>query len=165
MYPSNNITTAVKSDSNQQTTLLTLAAFHLKLASSLCVAHHKQFSDGEDLAKTVSSTAIESNHNVAHAAILHNLALAYIALGDSNSSTPVLLRAAAIHRGMIEPSTEKNNNIFLLWNLPNNVLHVMEEKAWLLGVKSAAADVGKKKKRRIPFVPESFTLDDMVDGM
>ena len=45
------------------------------------------------------------------------------------------------------------------------MLHLVEEKAWLLGVKSAAADVGKKKKRRIPFVPESFTLDDMVDGM
>lgn len=110
----------------------------------------------------MKSTAVTDY--AAHAAILHNLALAYIALGDSNSSTPLLLRAAAIHRQMDTSSNEQN--IKLLWNLPNQVLQLVEERAWLLGAKkSLMAGRKQKKKRRIPFVPEGFTLDEMVDGM
>jgi hypothetical protein len=154
---------------NEQTSLLTLATFHLKLASSLCSHSYKQgtgttkdlpASDDVDISNSVPN--MEHPNHVAHAAILHNLALAYIALGDSNSSTPLLLRAAAIHRQLL-PSKQNE----LLWNLPNEVLQLVEEKAWLLGAKAAAGEKKKKpkKKRRIPFVPESFTFDEMVAGM
>ena len=102
----------------------------------------------------------ETNHDVAHAAILHNLALAYIALGDSNSSTPLLLRAAAIQR-QIRASTE-----VLYWNLPHAILEMVEEKAWLVGAKIRRGEK-QKRRRRIPFVPDTFTFEEMtqMDGI
>ena len=107
-----------------------------------------------------NGNAAITNHDVAHAAILHNLALAYIALGDSNSSTPLLLRAAAIQR-QIRASTE-----VLYWNLPHAILEMVEEKAWLVGAKIRRGEK-QKRRRRIPFVPDTFTFEEMtqMDGI
>lgn len=153
-----------------QVSLITLATFHLKLASSLCSGPHGGVGRVVDkLHKSsvvpVESVSIETQEigpdeqlrHSTNAAILHNLALAYIALGDSSSSVPLLLRAAAIQR-QVEPQ----RNAFY-WNLPDKVLQLMEEKAWLLGAKSKRKN--QKKKRRIPFVPETLTFDEMLDGL
>ena len=148
----------------KQESLLTLASFHLKLASSLVSTKHKADSEGVSISddseiKDVSLEMKEMEndkqvHHSTHAAIFHNLALAYIALGDvTGQSVPLLLRAAAIHR-QLDPEE-------LFWNLPNELMHVVEEKAWLLGAKSKGNKM--KKKRRVPFVPESFTFDEMID--
>ena len=159
LYNGNN-QTSIKDKPETQVSLLTLATFHLKLASSLCSSRHKPTGNEElvtanDIDIQSSDHSVGGTNYVAHAAILHNLALAYIALGDSNSSTPLLLRAAAIQRQL-----DSNDQGVLLWNLPNQLLQVVEEKAWLLGAKT----VGKKqkRKRRIPFVPETFTFDEMT---
>ena len=147
LYISNNSTA-----SDEQASLLKMATFHLKLASLLCSNEHKPVDTSfEELVASDDDVDIKSknlNHPnlIAHAAILHNLALAYIAMGDSNSSTPLLLRAAAIHRQI--NTSEQNAQS---WNLPHEVLHLLEEKAWLLGAKSSAAGT-KQKKRRIPFL-------------
>lgn len=149
LYNSNNSTA-----SDEQASLLKMATFHLKLASLLCSNEHKPVdtsveelvaSDDDDV--DIKSKNLNHPNLIAHAAILHNLALAYIALGDSNSSTPLLLRAAAIHRQI--NSSEQNAQS---WNLPHQVLQLLEEKAWLLGAKSSAAGTKQKKKRRIPFL-------------
>jgi len=131
---------------DEQVALLTQATFHLKLASSLCSSQYKKIDEDTDESTTVT-----------HAAILHNLALAYIAIGDFNSSLHLLLQATAIHR-QVDSSKQA-----LLWNLPNQVLQVVEEKALLLGAKTAGKN-GRKKKR-IPFVPEILSVEDMVEGL
>ncbi|KAL7481819.1 hypothetical protein ACHAW6_007493 [Cyclotella cf. meneghiniana] len=138
-----------------QVSLLKLATFHLKLASSLCSASRGRvgrvlnellISDevpAEDA--IIKGKEIERDKQLSlltHVSVLHNLALAYVALGDSNSSVTLLLRAAAIQ---------------------HNVLQLMEEKACLIGAKSERKK--QKKKRRIPFVPETCTFDEMLDGI
>jgi hypothetical protein len=154
----------------EQVSLLKLASFHLKLASSLCSASRGRvgravnellISDevpAEDV--VIKGKEIDRDKQLSpstHVAILHNLALAYIALGDSNSSVTLLLRAAAIRREI-----QRQDDV-AYWNLPDKVLQLMEEKAWLIGAKSERKK--QKKKRRIPFVPETFTFDEMLDGI
>ncbi|KAL3779029.1 hypothetical protein HJC23_011468 [Cyclotella cryptica] len=163
-YPSDS------SSIETQVSLLTLATFHLKSASSLCSAPHGlggRVVDELHISSVVPVEGIsiktedigrgkELRHST-HAAVLHNLALAYIALGDSHSSVSLLLRAAAIQR-QVEPQRNA-----LYWNLPDKILLLMEEKARLLGAKSEGNK--QNKKRRIPFVPETFTFDEMLDGI
>ncbi len=92
----------------------------------------------------------ESNNDenaASHAAILHNLALAYLAVGDTDSSVPLLLRSAALYR---DHSIETKP----YWNAPSDVLQAAEEKAMLTAAKPKISEPNeRKKKRRIPFLP------------
>lgn len=180
----------LKDEEGARVSLLTLATFHLKVASSLCassrginadivsdgtVVHAKPL-DNDVLSRLTSSTRIEaeggnaesrlpnkdlplvqspmfSSNAASNAAILHNLALAYLALGDTNSSIPLLLRAAALRR---EYPIVTN----LHWNVPEEVLQVVEEKALLIGAKTKKEK--RTNRRRIPFVPDDFTADDLM---
>ena len=161
----------------EQVALLTLATHHLKVASSLC----SSLSSTESKVKGDSdiNTAASSNNN--NAAILHNLALAYLALGETNSSIPVLLKAAALRRVVLmmmptqpnpnsnsEPMATEMTNGRLNWNAPMEVLQLVEEKALLVGakLKSKRGSVGvggrAGKRRRIPFVRAGFDLEELM---
>lgn len=147
-------------EDEEQISLLKLATFHLKVASSLCTTSRgpilqprkKAELDTPSNTDVLSTTAPkeessdqkniatkggkQQNQNVeSNAAILHNLALAYIAMGETNSSVPALLRA---------------NNIY--WNIPEDLLQQTEEKALLMGAKTKR--VKQSKKRRIPFIQD-----------
>lgn len=190
-------------DESDQTSLLTLATFHLKVASSLCSGsrvpsnnnnddhpdgttrfprfsgfHRRQRVDPWHSNRSETKSTFSSQTSPSHvygAAILHNLALAYIALGDSNSSVPVLLRAAALRREtsnddlVIEGYNPANNGSAVMirpyWNMPEEVLLATEEKALLMAAKTKT--VKREKKRRIPFlsIPEDFNFEEMAMGI
>jgi tetratricopeptide (TPR) repeat protein len=117
----------IKND-NVQTSLLSLAAHYLTLALSISDA-----------------TVAES---ISHAAILHNLALAYTALGDYESAVPILLRATS--SGHEHFATTKP-----YWNVPGQLLQIMEMRAMLIGATVSKKKSNNKmsKKKRIPFLP------------
>ena len=145
---------------------LSLAAYHLKVASSLCTTssnvnnHHRGETDPDD--DDMTPTAIPTRHKlhdvnaVSHAAILHNLALAYLAVGDRKNAVPVLLQAAAIGRELHSLDTKP------YWNVPNEILMAMEERALLFSARpnikedeevEESNEEEKKRKRRMPFMP------------
>eukprot|EP00571_Detonula_confervacea_P015912 CAMPEP_0172302994 /NCGR_PEP_ID=MMETSP1058-20130122/4607_1 /TAXON_ID=83371 /ORGANISM="Detonula confervacea, Strain CCMP 353" /LENGTH=622 /DNA_ID=CAMNT_0013013669 /DNA_START=16 /DNA_END=1884 /DNA_ORIENTATION=- len=141
--------------------LLTLASYHLKVASSLCSSPLSKMvgNGGEDTAPTALSrlTRVDDENAASHAAILHNLALAHLTLGDTDSSVPILLRAAAICR-------EHPIDIKPYWNAPNHVLQAAGERALLIAAKLKKSEP-TKKKRRIPFLPffrEDLNVEEMV---
>jgi len=188
-------------DESDQTSLLTLAKFHLKVASSLCSGskvpwnnddnpdgqtrfprfsgfHRRQRANPSHSNRSETESASSSRKSRSHvygAAILHNLALAYIALGDSNSSVPVLLRAAALRREityedlLIEGHDHANDGSVMIirpyWNMPEEVLLATEEKALLMAAKTKT--VKREKKRRIPFlsISEDFNFEEMAMGI
>ena len=115
-------------DDNVKTSLLSLAAHYLTLALSISDA-------------TVSEST-------SHAAILHNLALAYTAQGDYGSAVPILLlRATSCGREHF--ATTKP-----YWNVPGDLLQKMEKKALVIGAAVPKKSHNKKsKKKRIPFLP------------
>lgn len=113
---------------NVQTSLLSLAAHYLKMALSI-------------------SDATESE-TTSHAAILHYLALAYTALGDDGSAVPILLRA----------TTSCGREHFVTtkpyWNVPGDLLQIMEKNALVIGAAVPKKSHNKKSnKKRIPFLP------------
>ena len=115
-------------DDNVKTSLLSLAAHYLTLALSISDA-------------TVSEST-------SHAAILHNLALAYTAQGDFGSAVPILLlRTTSCGREHF--ATTKP-----YWNVPGDLLQKMEKKALVIGAAVPKKSNNKKsKKMRIPFLP------------
>ncbi len=176
---------------------MTLATFHLKVASSLCSGskvtlnndgkadglsrfprfsghdRRKQANASQSTSSGRGSTPTPRQSHVYGAAILHNLALAYIALGDSNSSVPVLLRAAALRRETVHDDyfdghISSHSRIVIMrpyWNMPEEVLLATEEKALLMAAKTKP--VKREKKRRIPFlsIPEDFNFEEMAMGI
>ncbi|KAL9185547.1 hypothetical protein ACHAXT_003324 [Thalassiosira profunda] len=118
---------AVEANDDTQQRLLTLATYHLKVASTFS-------------SKTQQAEVAVKNRSSTHAAVLHNLALGYLALGDTKNSVPVLLRAAALRRE--QDSEEKP-----YWNAPSEILQLAEEKALLLGAKSKVPAKPQEKKR------------------
>lgn len=171
-----------KDEESAQMSLLTLATFHLKVASSLCSGSRGSADHAADTVElpnlppsaalknhnkkkgdpTHLSAGTESNSSMPNAAynavILHNLALAYIALGDTNSSVPVLLRAAALRR---ESSVDTNARPY--WNVRDDVLLATEEKALLMGAKTKRGRIAKK--RRIPFLSDDFNFEELAMGI
>ena len=140
------------SPADSQASLLALATYHLKVASSLYSSSNVEARSKDNIATDLSpalSRMIESNgdNNAAsHAAALHNLALAYLAVGDTDSSVPVLLRSAALYR-------DHSIKGKLYWNAPSDVLQAAEEKAMLIAAKPRISEPNERKKRRIPFLP------------
>lgn len=171
---------------------LSLAAYHLKIASSLCSSAAEQRHSIYDNSATVvegggaasssnvdtispisyrstssssgSTTNDDINSNAAstHAAILHNLALANLALGeDVASAVPILLRAAALGRRAHDyPSIMRTKPY---WNAPHDVLYAVEERALLIAAKNerrSEEEEAMNRRRRVPFLPRLF-----VDGL
>lgn len=141
-------------DDDTQHSLLTLATYHLKVASSLFSASQPvTVTSGESKTSSPAAiskktrTSLNDETSASNAAILHNLALAYIALGDNTNSVPVLLRAAALRRELSSSSNSADGKMY--WNAPHEVLQLAEEKALLLAAKTKKPE--KEKKRRIPF--------------
>lgn len=142
-----------------QQSLLTLATYHLKVASSLfsTTTPHQSSTvettggNDDDVAavsnrERANKAAVIDETSASNAAILHNLALCYIAQGDNTNSVPILLKAAALRR-------ESNVDTKMYWNAPNGVLQLAEEKALLLAgkKKKSSGQPEKVKKRRMPF--------------
>lgn len=127
--------------------MLKLAMFHLKVASTLCQGN----------AAVVRSQAIFQNDTSSpiSAAIFHNLALANISLGNDSSSVSLLLRAAAIRR---DYSVNQTTNLF--WNAPADVLLAMEQQAMLMGAKKSSTP--QKKKSRFPFLSDRFASAELT---
>ena len=121
--------------------LLKLAMLHLKTASSLC-----QKGGIEDRPQSI----FQSDANVISAAILHNLALASISLGDDASSVPLLLQAGAIRR------QKSNQSETLFWSLSDDALLAIEQQAVLMAAKRSTSQ--KKRKARIPFLSDQVTV-------
>ncbi len=141
-------------DDNVQSSLFSLAAHHLKLASLLSSSSPNGVAESGSGAPNAMSRLAKVNDENA-AAILHNLALSHVALGDSASSVPILLRAAAMGR-------EHQVSAKPYWNVPNEVLVRAEEKALLIGAMPRKLQEDKGIRRRIPFVPflrEDTTLE------
>ncbi len=126
----------------EDVSFLKLALFHLKAASSLCqngpLAHPQPIFQSESSAMS--------------AAILHNLALASIALGDDVSPVSLLLRSEAIRRQM-DSSNHRPANLF--WNCHHDALLTIEQQAVLMGAKSTMRQE-KKRKSKIPFLSDRF---------
>jgi hypothetical protein len=144
-------------DDNVQSYLFLLAAHHHKLASLLSSSSPNGTAESGSGAPNAMSRLAKVNdkHSASHAAfraaILHNLALSHVALGDSASSVPILLRAAAM--GREHPVSMKP-----YWNVPNDVLVAAEEKALLIGAMPKSSLGEKRTMRRFPVVP--FLLED-----
>jgi hypothetical protein len=124
--------------------LLKLAMFHLKDAYSLCQ---------RGAADVQLHSIFQSDASAMSAAILYNLALANISLGDDVSSVSLLLRAAAIRR---EHSVQ---SVHLYWNCPDDVLLTIEQQAVLIGAKRTRSQK-KKKKSKIPFLSDSSAIEE-----
>ena len=117
--------------------LLKLAMFHLKAALSLCQ---------QSVAEAQSQSVFRSDISAMSAAILHNLSLANISLGDDVSSASLLLRAAAIRREVPSHS--------LFWNCSHDALLTIEQQAVLMGAKRTMRK--KKIRSKIPFISDRF---------
>lgn len=145
-------------DDHVQSSIFSLAAHHLKLASLLSSSSPNGAAEsGSNAPNAMTRLKYENSasHAASRAAILHNLALSHVALGDSASSVPILLRAAAM--GREHPVSAKP-----YWNVPNDVLMAAEEKALLIGAMPKKSQEEKMIRRRIPFVPflrEDTTLE------
>jgi hypothetical protein len=142
-------------DDNVQNSLLSLASHHLKLASLLSTSS----SSGDDGSISLGTdnamsrlTNVNYENAASHAAILHNLGLSYVAMGDFANSVPILLRSAAMRR-------EHTASAKPYWNVPNDVLQAAEEMALLIAAAPKKEIIEKKsKRRRIPFV--SYLRED-----
>lgn len=137
-----------------QSSLLSLATYHLKVAASLSSSPQ---SVGVGLGRDVAiarhgTTKSEDEHASYHAAILHNLALAYLAVGDSDSSVLFLLQAAAIRR-----DNSRGNDTKPYWNAPDDVLKAAELKTLLVAAKPNWSLPTKQKGTRTPFLPQRAT--------
>jgi len=129
---------AMKEDAS----FLKLAVYHLKTASSLCQKGQVE----EDQPQAI----FQSDPSAMSAAILHNLALANIALGDDVSPVSLLLRSGAIRR------EDSNRPANLFWNCHHDALLAIEEQAVLMGAKSTTRRQKKKTKSKIPFLSDRF---------
>lgn len=127
----------------EEESLLKLAMFHLKAAYSLCQ---------KGAADVQLQSLFQSDASAMSAAILHNLALANISLGDDISSVSLLLRAAAMRR------ERSGQSAHLFWNSPDEVLLTIEQQAVLLGARRTRSQ--KKKKSKIPFLSNRFVVDE-----
>ena len=108
------------------------------------------------LSTSISGLSTDGRSSHSHSAALANLALAYIALGDNDSSVPVLLRSASIRR-------ESNSADVLYWNAHQKMLTNVEEKAMLKAVKNPTKSKVQRKKntrKQISFL--RFSVDDFV---
>ena len=165
-------------DEEESRRSLSLATYHLKVASSLCSSSSRldkmdTGTNDSGMAPTSLSsrlTKVDDGNTASHAAILHNLALAYMAAGDMHNSVPLLLRSSAIRR---EHTIHADTQPY--WNVPNDVLMAVEERAVLIAAsRSNKPELGspnnmKKKRRRrsrIPFMPffrdHDFTVEEMI---
>ena len=165
-------------DEEESRRSLSLATYHLKVASSLCSSSSRldkmdTGTNDSGMAPTSLSsrlTKVDDGNTASHAAILHNLALAYMAAGDMHNSVPLLLRSSAIRR---EHTIHTDTQPY--WNVPNDVLMAVEERAVLVAAsRSNKPELGspnnmKKKRRRrsrIPFMPffrdHDFTVEEMI---
>ena len=165
-------------DEEESRRSLSLATYHLKVASSLCSSSSRldkmdTGTNDSGMAPTSLSsrlTKVDDGNTASHAAILHNLALAYMAAGDMHNSVPLLLRSSAIRR---EHTIHTDTQPY--WNVPNDVLMAVEERAVLIAAsRSNKPELGspnnmKKKRRRrsrIPFMPffrdHDFTVEEMI---
>ena len=146
-----------------QNALLKLALYHLKVANTMYSAERKvQAPDAIEqsvqigLSTSISGLSTDGRSSHSHSAALANLALAYIALGDNDSSVPVLLRSASIRR-------ESNSADVLYWNAHQKLLTNAEEKAMLKAVKNPTKSKVQRKKntrKQISFL--RFSVDDFV---
>lgn len=98
------------------------------------------------------TTKSDDDNAASHAAIFHNLALAYLAVGDTDSSVLFLLRAAAIRR-----EHHSRNESKPYWNAPDDVLQAAEVTALLVAAKPNWALPTKQRGKRIPFLPQRTT--------
>ena len=121
-----------------------LATFYLKAASSLCQKGAEEVQP--------HSILFQSDASAMSAAILHNLALANIYMGDDVSSVSLLLRASAIRREL------SSHSVNLFWNCPDDVLLTIEQRAVLMGAKRTRSQ--KKKKSKIPFLSDRFAVKE-----
>ena len=149
-----------------QEALLKLALYHLKVASTMYSAQRKvqevpnaiEQSTQSGLSTSFSGQLEGDGSSLAHSAALNNLALAYVALGDNDSSVPVLLRSASIRR-------ETPAAGVLYWNAHSKLLTNAEEKAMLTAAKSPLKSEVRRTKnarKRIPFLRRDISVDDLV---
>ncbi len=139
-----------KAMSPTQSSLLSLATYHLKVAASLSSSPQSvAVGSGRDIIKASYGVSKSDDENAASlAAILHNLALAYTAVGDTDSSVLFLLRAAAIRR-----DHTRSNDIKPYWNAPNDMLKAAEVKALLVAANPNWPLPAIQKGSRTPFLP------------
>jgi len=121
-----------------------LAMFHLKAASSLCQ---------KGAVEAQPQSIFQSDASAMSAAILHNLALASISLGDDVSSVALLLRAGAIRR------EDSAHSVNLFWNCSHGALLTIEQQAALMGAKRTRRQK-KKTKSKIPFLSDRFAVKE-----
>jgi len=121
-----------------------LAMFHLKAASSLCQ---------KGAVEAQPQSIFQSDVSAMSAAILHNLALASISLGDDVSSVALLLRAGAIRR------EDSAHSVNLFWNFSHEALLTIEQQAALMGAKRTRRQK-KKTKSKIPFLSDRFAVKE-----
>lgn len=150
-----------------QSSLLSLATYHLKVASSLSsspqsvLATTTSGSGRADIISRYGVTKSDDDNAASHAAILHNLALAYLAVGDTDSSVLFLLRAAAIrreqHSRSSSTSSSSTNDTKPYWNAPDDVLQAAEVEALLVAAKPNWSLPEKQKGKRTPFLPYRIT--------
>ncbi|KAL7497791.1 hypothetical protein ACHAWT_010208 [Skeletonema menzelii] len=126
--------------------LLKLATFHLKAASSLC---QKGAVEGQP------QSIFQSDITAMNVAILHNLALANVSLGDDVSSVSLLLRATAIRR------EAPSRSLDVFWNCSPDALLTIEQQAVLMGAKRTIRK--KKTESKIPFLPDRFHAKEATD--
>ena len=165
-------------DEEESRRSLSLATYHLKVASSLCSSSSRldkmdTGTNDSGMAPTSLSsrlTKVDDGNTASHAAILHNLALAYMAAGDMHNSVPLLLRSSAIRR---EHTIHADTQPY--WNVPNDVLMAVEERAVLVAAsRSNKPELGspnnmkknRRRRSRIPFMPffrdHDFTVEEMI---
>ena len=118
--------------------------FHLKAASSLCQ---------KGAVEAQPQSIFQSDASAMSAAILHNLALASISLGDDVSSVALLLRAGAIRR------EDSAHSVNLFWNCSHGALLTIEQQAALMGAKRTRRQK-KKTKSKIPFLSDRFAVKE-----
>ena len=129
---------------------LLAAAYHLEVSSSL----HEMEGDADGAAVQDAGTS--------HSAVLHNLALAHVALGHHEAAVPVLLRAAALR-----PGGRRDAGAMAYWNAPWETLRAAERRALARGIARgepqraarkrpparAGTDAGEPTRmKRIPFL-------------
>jgi len=153
-------------DIEESRRLLSLATYHLKVASSLC-STSSRVDDMETAAADILtpvpsrlSEEVINQNSISHTAILHNLALAYLAMGNMKGAVPILLQSAAVKREHSLLGTESNKPY---WNVPNDVLQLVEERALLISARPQLEHSKKKKRKRIPFMSMPFDTEQMLD--
>ena len=165
-------------DEEESRRSLSLATYHLNVASSLCSSSSRLDKVNTDMNSDMTPTSLSSRltkiddgNAASHAAILHNLALAYMAAGDMHNSVPLLLRSSAIRR---EHTIHTDTQPY--WSVPNDVLMAVEERAVLIASsRSNIPELGgpnnmnkrrRRRRSRIPFMPffrdHDFTVEEMI---